>query len=92
MRRFKLAAIAVGVLIALLAVSSVIGLLIWAAMAALVVGTIVLGIEVAFRRGQVSRNGHYREVREPGRDRPLRRPAPPNVEDELARLRREMRR
>jgi hypothetical protein len=92
MRKFKLAAIAVGVLIALLAVSSVIGLLIWAAMAALVVATIVLGIEVAFRRGQVSRRRHYREVREPGRGRPLRRPASPDVDDELARLRRELRR
>jgi hypothetical protein len=90
MRRFKLAAIAVGVVIALFAVSSVIGLLIWAAMGALVIGTVVLGIEVAFRRGQVSRRRQYREVGEPGRDQSLRRPAPPGVDDELARLRREM--
>ena len=54
MRWFKVAAIAVGVLIAFLVVSSVIGFLIEAAIAALVVATIVLAVKVAFYRKQVS--------------------------------------
>jgi hypothetical protein len=90
MRWFKVAAIAVGVLIALLVVSSVIGLLIWGAIAALVVATVVLGVKAASRNKQVSGRAD-REVRQPEYNRPLRRQEAPNVDDELARLKREAR-
>ena len=65
MRWFKVAAIAVGVVIAFLIVSSVIGFLMEAAIAALVVATVVLAVKVAFYRGQVSRNRRDSEVRGP---------------------------
>jgi lysylphosphatidylglycerol synthetase-like protein (DUF2156 family) len=58
MRWFKVAAIAAGVLLAFLVVSSVIGFLMEAAIAALVVATIVLAVKVAFYRKQVSWNRH----------------------------------
>ena len=76
MRRFKIAAIGVGVLLALLGVSSVIGLLIWAVIGALVVGVIVLGAEAGLRGLQVSRHRPYREVGEPAHDPAWRRPGP----------------
>jgi hypothetical protein len=80
MRPFKIAAIAVGALIALLVVSSVIGLLIWAAVAALVGAVVVLGVKAAFRNKQVSRARPDREVRQKAS----------SVDDEMAQLRREM--
>jgi membrane protein implicated in regulation of membrane protease activity len=73
MRWFKVAAIAVGVVIALLVVSSVIGFLLEAAIAALVVATVVLAVKVAFYRGQVSRNRRDSEVRGPTYNSPLPR-------------------
>jgi MFS superfamily sulfate permease-like transporter len=90
MRPLKIAAIAVGVLLAFLAVSTVIGFLVWGVMAALVVGIVVLSVKVAFRRGQISRRGAGREVRDRTSSRPLRGQAGPDVDDDLARLRREM--
>jgi membrane protein implicated in regulation of membrane protease activity len=90
MRWFKVAAIAVGVVIAFLVVSSVIGFLLEAAIAALVVATVVLAVKVAFYRGQVSRNRRDSEVRGPTYSSPLPRHLWRDVDDELARLKREM--
>jgi hypothetical protein len=110
MRWFKVAAIAAGILIAFLVVSSVIGFVIKAVaylvIAALVVGAVAVAIKVARSGRQVSRKRAEREVREHRRSRPLPRadvepvstPYPsqpsrqnaPDVDDELARLKREM--
>jgi hypothetical protein len=90
MRWFKVAAIAAVVLLAFLVVSSVIGFLVEAAIAALIVATIVLATKVAFYRGQVSRNRSHSEVREPTHSSPLPRYNMRDVDDELARLKREM--
>jgi len=90
MRWFKVAAIAAGVLIAFLVVSSIIGFLIEAAMAALVVAVIVLAVKVAYYRKQVSRNRPDSEIREPRYGSPLPRHNRRDVDDELARLKREM--
>jgi MFS superfamily sulfate permease-like transporter len=90
MRWFKVAAIAAGVLLAFLVVSSVIGFLIEAVIAALVVATIVFAVKAAFYREQVSRNRPDREVREPTYSSPLPRHNRRDVDDELARLKREM--
>lgn len=90
MRWFKVAAIAAGVLIAFLVVSSLIGFLIEAAMAALVVAVIVLAVKVAYYRKQVSRDRPDSEIREPRYSSPLPRHNTRDVDDELARLKREM--
>jgi len=114
MRWFKVAAIAVGILIAFLVVGSVIGFVIHAVtslvIAALVVGGIVVAIKVARSGRQVSGKKAEREVRDrdyeeyhrplPGSDIEAAappsypaRPAPPatqDIDDELARLKREM--
>jgi hypothetical protein len=110
MRWFKVAAIAVGILIAFLLVGSVIGLIIHAVealvIAALVVGAVVVGVKVARSRKQVSGKKAEREVREPDYGRPLPRAdvepvstqysSPPprqntqDIDDELARMKREM--
>jgi membrane protein implicated in regulation of membrane protease activity len=87
---FKVAAIAAGVVVAFLIVSSVIGFLVEAAIAALVVATVVLAVKVAFYRKQVSRSKHDSELRDPAYSSPLPRYDTSNVDDELARLRREM--
>ena len=117
MRWFKVAAIAVGILVAFLVVGSVIGavfhILTELVIAALVVGGIVAAVKIASSRRQVSGKKAEREVRD--RDdyeqysRPLPsadverattsyppqpsspvRPAAQDVDDELARLKREM--
>ena len=113
MRWFKVAAIAVGVLIAFLVVGSVIGFILHAVtylvIAALVVGGIAVAIKVARSGKQVSRKRADREVREPEDNRSLprtdiepvstsypaqaSRPTTPNsqdIDDELARMKREM--
>jgi hypothetical protein len=56
MRWFKVAAIAAGVLMAFLVISSIIGFLMEAAIAALLVATVVLAVKVAFYRKQVASN------------------------------------
>jgi hypothetical protein len=114
MRWFKVAAIAVGILVAFLVVGSVIGavfhILTELVIAALVVGGIVAAVKIASSRRQVSGKKAEREVRD--RDdyeqysRPLpsadverattsyppqpSRPSAQDVDDELARLKREM--
>ena len=114
MRWFKVAAIAVGILIAFLVVGSVIGFVIHAVtslvIAALVVGGIVVAIKVARSGRQVEGKKADREVRDHDYEqdsRPLPRsdiepaappsyparpakPATQDIDDELARLKREM--
>jgi hypothetical protein len=90
MRWFKVAAIAAGVLLAFVVVSSVIGFLMEVAIAALVVATIVLAVKVAFYRKQVSRKRPDGELREPTYSSPLPRHNTRDIDDELARLKREM--
>ena len=90
MRWFKVAAIVVGVMIAFLVVSSVVGFLIEALVAVLAVAAIALGVKVAVSRRQVSRRGPRREVRGASYGNPLgRHGKTPDVDDELARLKRE---
>lgn len=90
MRWLKVVAVALGVLIVLLVVSSVIGFLIEAVIAALVIAAVALGIKAAFYRKQVSGMRHDREVRRPAYNSLLHSQKTPNVDDELARLKREM--
>ena len=90
MRWFKVAAIAAGVMIAFLVVSSLIGLLVEVAIAALIVACVVLAIKVALYRKQVSRSRSYSEIHEPADSSPRPRRHTPDIEDELARLKRKM--
>ena len=91
MRWFKVAAIVVGVMIAFLVVSSVVGFLIEAVVAVLVVAVIALGVKVALQRKQVSGTRPTRQVRAPRYSGPIRRSDTSDVDDELARLKRETR-
>lgn len=110
MRWFKIAAIGVGILIAIFVVTSLIGvvmhLVIDVVIAAAVVGAIVVAVKVARSRNQVSAKKADREIREPGHreysmplpradvvptpDVPVRDTTRLDVEDDLARLKREM--
>lgn len=110
MRWFKVAAIAVGILIAFLVAGTVVGFIIHAVMdlviAALVVGAIVVAIKVARSGKRIEGKHRDREVRDEDHSKPLPRadvehvstsytppPSRPNtqdVDDELARLKREM--
>jgi hypothetical protein len=89
-RWLKVAAFAIGVVIAFLIVSSVIGFLIEAVIAVLVVAVIVLAVKVALGRRQVSSRTPDRAIRGPRSSRRRRRDDRPHVEDELTRLRGEM--
>jgi len=91
MNWFKISAIAAGVLIAFLVISSVIGFLVEAALVALVVAAVLFGVRAAFRSRQVTQQEPAREVRPPRYGDPRRSWQKPDVEDELTRLRREMR-
>lgn len=113
MRGMKIVAIAVGVLIAFLLVSSVTHFILHLAfdllLAALVVGGVAVAIKMARSGKQVSGGGKDREIRDErysSPDRPLpgadleqftvpgpvapSRPAQQDVDEELARLKREM--
>ena len=90
MRWFKVAAIVVGVMIAFLVVSSVIGFLIEAVIAVLAVAVIVLAAKMALSRRQLSWNRRRGEVRGTTSSKPLRRHNRPDVDDDLARLKRTM--
>ena len=81
MRWFKIAGIAAGVVIGYLVVSAVIGLLIYAVIGVVAVGAIYLGVKAAHRNKQVGRKMPDRALR----------PESPSVDDELTRLRRDMR-
>jgi hypothetical protein len=88
-RWFKVAAIAIGVMIAFLVVSSVIGFLIEAVIAVLAVAVVVLAVKVAFNRKRSLGKRYNGEVRRPREGRSLRRSEAPDVDDDLARLKRE---
>jgi len=116
MRWFKVAAIAVGILIAFLVVGSVMHFIITAVtylvIAALVAGGVFVAVKMAQSRRQVEGKKAEREVRDRDYEqysRPLPRsdiepvstpyppqpsrpakPAPQDIDDELARLKREM--
>jgi hypothetical protein len=98
MRWFKVIAIVAGILVAYFAVSAVIGLVFELFIAALVVGAIVVAVNVALSRKQVHGRRADREIREPrdyAEPSPPRYSAPPrpadhDVDDDLARLKREM--
>jgi hypothetical protein len=111
MRWFKVAAVGVGILIALIIGWAVVGFVLHAVeflvIAALVAGAVAVAIKVARSGKQVSAKRAKREVREPDDyRRPLPRadvehvttPSPsqpprqsaPNIDEELARLKREM--
>ena len=81
MRWFKVAGVATAVVIGYLVVSAVIGLVIYAVIGALAVGAIYLGVKAAHRNKQVGRKMPDRALR----------PESPSVDDELTRLRRDMR-
>jgi O-antigen/teichoic acid export membrane protein len=85
------AAVAAGVLIAFFVVSALMGYLIWGAVGALVIAVIVLVIKAARWGRRVSWEEPDREIRESVFSSPQRRQKAPNVDDELARLKREMR-
>ena len=89
MRWFKVAAAVVGVLIAFFVVSALIGYLIWGAMGALVIAVIILAIKARSGK-QVSWEEPDREIRESTYSSPRHRQKTPDVDDELARLKREM--
>jgi hypothetical protein len=91
MNWFKIAAVTAGVLISFLIVSSIVGFLVKAAIIAAVVAAVVFGIKAAYSSRQVTRRGPVREVRAPRSGGPPRGQQKPDAEDELARLRREMR-
>ncbi len=89
MRWFKVAAIAVGVIIAFMIVSSVIGFLVEAVIAVIAVAAIALAIKVTVNRRQVSRQRRRGELGGRRYNRPLRRHDMPDVDDELSRLKRD---
>jgi len=89
MRWFKVAAVVVGAMIAFLVVSSIIGFLVEALIAVLAVAAIALAVKVAFNRRQVSWKKPDREVRGSGHGGPLGRRNTQDVDEELARLKRE---
>lgn len=89
MRWFKVAAIAIGVMIAFLVVSSVIGFLIEAVIAVLAVAVVVLAVKLAFNRRRALGKRYNRELGGRRAGRSLRRPNTPDVDDDLARLKRE---
>jgi F0F1-type ATP synthase assembly protein I len=82
MRWIKIAGIAAGVVIGYLVVSAVIGLVIYAVIGGLAAAAIYFGVKAAYRNKQVGRKRP---------DRELPRQQAPDVDDELTRLRREMR-
>jgi hypothetical protein len=86
---FKVAVAAVGVFVAWLVFSSIIGYLVWGVIAALVIGAVVLAFKAGRAGHKVSGQEGDRELGDPRSGVP-RRPRPPNVDDELARLKREM--
>lgn len=87
MRWFKVAAVVVGIFIAFSVVSALMGYLIMGAIGALVIAAIVLAVKVTRSRREVSWDEPDKGLGE----RSKRRQKKPNVDHELARLKREMR-
>jgi hypothetical protein len=90
MRWFKVVAVIVGVFIAYLIVASIVGFFFEVVIAALAVAATVLAIKVVFYRKQVTRSRLDGELRESTYSSPLPRHNTRDVDDELARLKREM--
>lgn len=90
MRWLKVAAVALGALVVLLVVFSVIGLVLDAVIAVVVIAAVAFGVKVASGRKPVSGKGPDIKVSGPGRDRLPYRLKRPDVDAELARLKREM--
>ena len=89
MRWFKVAAIAAGLVITFLVISSIAGFLLEAAIAALVVAVIALAIRTALYRRQISSRKQDNEISEPWYRSTLSRHDTRDIDDELARLKRE---
>jgi hypothetical protein len=90
MRGLKVAAIAAGVLITFLTISWVIGFLVEAAIAALVIAVIVLAIKAALPRRQIAPKTPGGQIPESRYRRRIPRHNTRDVDDALARLKREM--
>jgi hypothetical protein len=90
MRWFKAAVIAASVLAVFLVVSSVIGYLIEATIAAIIVVGIYFGVKATVRNKQVPGKWNDREVRNPAYGSSRRRHKTLDVDEDLARLKREM--
>jgi hypothetical protein len=97
MRWMKVAAVVVGALIVFMVVGTVVHLLMDAVLLAVVVGAVAIAIKVAAGRRKVGRGQREYEVREPRQAPKVTAPAPTayrapaaDVDDELARLKREM--
>ena len=111
MRWFKVAAVGIGVLIALIIGWAVVGFVLHAVeflvIAALVVGAVAVAIKVSRSGKQISRKRADRQVRKPDHSEPLPgadvehvttsysssqppRQSAPDIDEELARLKREM--
>jgi len=88
-RWFKVAAIAAGLVITFLVISSIAGFLLEAAIAALVVAVIALAIRTALYRRQISSRKQDNEISEPWYRSTLSRHDTRGIDDELARLKRE---
>jgi hypothetical protein len=98
MRWIKVAAFALGVLIVFSVIGTVVHLVMELVFAAIVVGAIAVAIKVAAGRRKLPRGRNEHKEREIRQPRPMSTPAvvPPsaapkvNVDDDLARLKREM--
>jgi cell division septation protein DedD len=97
MRWMKVAAVAIGALIVFMIVGTVVHLLMDVVFAAIVIAAIAVAVKVAAGRRKLpsARRDSYEEIREPKRAAPTVNVPPPahtgvNVDDDLARLKREM--
>lgn len=86
----KVAVGAVGAFIGFLVISMLMGYLVWGVIAALVIGAVVLAFKAGRSGKQVRREAPDLELGDRRHDGPPRRPAAADVDDELARLKREM--
>lgn len=99
MRWMKVAAVAVGALIVFMVIGTIVHLVMELVFAALVVGAIAVAIKVAAGRKRLPRGRSERDEHQVIQTRPMSTPTvatPPshtgvNVDDDLARLKREMR-
>jgi hypothetical protein len=85
----KVAAAVVAVMVVFMIVSSIVGFLLEAVIAVLAVAAVVLGVMVASNRRRVSSKHASGEVRGLTYRRPLRRHNPSEVDEDLARLKRQ---
>jgi membrane protein implicated in regulation of membrane protease activity len=88
-RWFKVAAVIVGVMVVFMIVSSIVGFLLEAVIAVLAVAAVVLGVMVASSRRRGLSKHASAEVRGLRYRRSLRRHNPSDVDEDLARLKRQ---